>query len=111
MLGTARRGAARSAIAFVGALAIGCTWVKLSEGGEAVRVAKAGELESCVAKGRTHAQTTDRVLIFARREQPIELELESLARNEAALMGGDAISPAGPIEGGRQTFDVYDCSK
>jgi hypothetical protein len=84
--------------------------VKLTEGGNAVRVAKAGEVAGCTSKGRTHAQTTDRVLIFARRDASIHSELESLARNEAALMGGDTIVPATPIEGGRQTFDVYSCS-
>jgi hypothetical protein len=85
--------------------------VPLSEGGEAVRVAKDGEVARCESKGRTHAQTTDRVLVFARREQTIQLELESLARNEAALMGGDTVVAAAPIERGRQTFDVYLCAK
>ena len=85
--------------------------MKLTEGGQAVRVAKPGEVAGCELKGRTHAQTTDRVVIFARRDQPIQLELESLARNEAAQMGGDAIVAATPIEGGRQTFEVYRCAK
>ncbi|TFG96602.1 MAG: DUF4156 domain-containing protein [Myxococcales bacterium] len=106
-----RRRIARSAVAALAAFALACTWVKLNEGGQAVRVAKQGEAASCEAKGRTHAQTTDRVVIFARRDPPIQLELESLARNEAALMGGDTIVPAGPIESGRQTFEVYRCAK
>jgi hypothetical protein len=75
-----------------------------------VRAAKAGEVAGCESKGRTHAQTTDRILIFARSERPIRTELESLARNEAAEMGGDTIVPASAVEGGRQTFDVYLCS-
>ena len=102
---------ARFAVAALAALTLGCTWVKVTEGGEAVRVAKPGEVSGCESKGRTHAQTTDRVVIFARRDQPIQLELESLARNEAALMGGDTIVAATPIERGRQTFDVYRCAK
>ena len=120
-LAIARAGTARSAVARTGiagsgivlfaALALACTWVKLSEAGKAVRVAKQGETKGCDSKGRTHAQTTDRVVIFARRDRPIQLELESLARNEAALMGGDTIVPATPIERGRQTFDVYRCAK
>jgi len=98
-------------IALAGALALACTWVKLTPGGEAVRVAKEDEVSGCETKGRTHAQTTDRVVIFARRDPTIQGELESLARNEAALMGGDAIVPASAIERGRQTFDVYLCAK
>ena len=104
-----RLGIVRAGIVALGGFALACNWVKLSEGGQAVRVAKQGEVASCEAKGRTHAQTTDRVVIFARRDQPIQLELESLARNEAALMGGDTIVPATPIEKGRQTFEVYRC--
>jgi hypothetical protein len=92
-------------------VATACTWVPLSKGGEKVRVASAGEVAGCTTKGLTHAQTTDRVVIFARRDQSIQLELESLARNEAALMGGDAIVPASAIERGRQSFDVYLCAK
>src|SRR5262245_52584915 len=98
-------------IALVGALALACTWVKLTPGGDAVRVAKESEVSGCETKGRTHAQTTDRVLVFARSAPKIQGELESLARNEAALMGGDAIVPASAIERGRQTFDVYLCAK
>ena len=110
-LGISRSGIAGSGIVVLGAFALACTWVKLSEGGQAVRVAKPGEVSGCASKGRTHAQTTDRVVIFARRDPPIQLELESLARNEAAVMGGDTVVPATPIEGGRQTFDVYRCTR
>jgi hypothetical protein len=88
-----------------------CTWVKVSEGGDKVRVAAAGEVAGCKVKGLTHAQTTDRVVIFARRDLTIQHELESLARNEAALMGGDTIVASSPIERGRQSFDVYLCAK
>ena len=98
-------------IALAGALALACTWVKVTEGGGAVRLAQEGEVSGCETRGRTHAQTTDRVLIFARRAPTIQRELESLARNEAALMGGDTVVPATPIERGRQTFDVYLCAR
>ena len=93
------------------ALALACTWVKLTETGQAVHVAQPAEIHGCESKGRTHAQTTDRVVLFARQESTVEKELQSLARNEAALMGGDTIAAATPIEGGRQSFDVYRCAK
>ncbi len=105
------RGIARFGVVAGCFLAVGCTWVKLTEGGTAVRVARPDQVAGCESKGRTHAQTTDRVVIFARRDQSIQQELESLARNEAALMGGDAIVAATGIERGRQTFDVYRCAK
>ena len=101
----------RRSIVLAGLLALACTWVKLTPGGEAVRVAKEDEVGGCETKGRTHAQTTDRVTVFARSPTTIQQELVSLARNEAALMGGDAIVPASGVESGRQTFDVYLCAK
>ena len=99
------------ASAVLGAASLACNWVPLSEGGEGVRVAQASELRGCESVGRTNAQTTDRVVIFARSDEKIEQELESLARNEAALMGGNAIAAAGPIADGRQSFEVYRCAK
>ena len=99
------------ASAALGACWLACNWVPLTEGGQAVRLAKPAEVKSCETLGRTHAQTTDRVVLFARSDQKIEQELQSLARNEAAQMGGDAIAAAGPVDGGRQTFDVYRCAK
>lgn len=99
------------ASAALGAWLFGCNWVPLTDGGKGVHMARPAEVASCTSVGRTHAQTTDRVVLFARSDQKIQQELESLARNEAALMGGDAIAAAGPIERGRQTFDVYRCAK
>jgi hypothetical protein len=99
------------ASAGLAALGLACTWVKLTEGGQAVRVMQPAETRGCESKGRTHAQTTDRVVLFARREPTVEKELQALARNEAALMGGDTIAASTPIERGRQSFDVYRCAK
>ena len=103
---------ARSALAgaALGACWLACNWVPLTDGGQAVRLAKPAEVKSCETLGRTHAQTTDRVVLFARSDEKIEQELESLARNEAAVMGGDAIASAGPIQDGRQSFEVYRCA-
>jgi hypothetical protein len=111
MGGTAMKARGVLASAGLGAWLFACNWVPLTDAGEGVRMAKPAELRGCTSVGRTHAQTTDRVLLFARSDQKIQEELQSLARNEAALMGGDAIAPAGPIERGRQTFDVYRCAK
>jgi hypothetical protein len=49
------------------------------------------------------------VLIFARTQRKVHEELESLARNEAATMGGNAVAPTGEPAEGRQSFDVYRC--
>src|SRR5262245_22882438 len=81
--GEMRRTIVLAGALLLGCAALACTWVKLTPGGTAVRVAKEGEVSGCETKGRTHAQTTDRVLAFARSPKTIEGELVSLARNEA----------------------------
>ena len=111
------RGAMRSrtvryaAIAGMAALAGGCTWVKLTEPGENVRVGTVAQVASCTKLGATHAKTSTRIGFFSRSQKKIDSELESLARNEAAEMGGDTIVAQGPASSeGRRTFDVYRCT-
>src|SRR5262245_20550343 len=87
-----------------------CVWVSLTSGGEQVRLLEPVEVADCRRVGSTTSQTTDRVLIFARVDRTVNEEVRSLARNEAAQMGGDGIVPRGPLERGRQSFDVYRCS-
>ena len=86
-----------------------CTWVPLTEGGNAIRIAQSGDVAHCQHIGATHAKTSDRVWIFARGLETVDEELTALARNEAAEMGASAIVPQGPSAGGRRSFDVYRC--
>lgn len=88
----------------------GCAWVRLDEGGKNVRVATAAEVASCDLLGKTHSKTSERAWIFARNPRKIDQEVEFLARNEAANMGGDTIVPQGPTtKDGRRSYDVYRC--
>jgi len=89
----------------------GCTWVKLTNEGRGVRVGAAADVAACQKLGSTHSRTSDTVWIFARSDKKVKAELEALARNEAADMGGDVIVPLGPVSvDGRQSFDVYRCA-
>jgi len=88
----------------------GCTWVSLTDEGRGVQVLRAGETAGCERIGTVNANTTDRVIIFARSERKIHEELETLARNGASELGGDAIAPSDRASGGRQSFDVYRCA-
>jgi hypothetical protein len=87
----------------------GCHWVPLTEGGEGVRVVSQAEASACEKIGMATSKTADHVLIFARTQRKVHEELESLARNEAATMGGNAVAPTGEPAEGRQSFDVYRC--
>lgn len=88
----------------------GCSSVTLSLDGERVRLMKPEEVTVCQKLGRTTATTSTTVLGFIGRSYPtVAKEVQQLARNEAAKMGGDSIAPEGGIDGGRQTFGVYRC--
>jgi hypothetical protein len=91
------------------AAGLGCAWVTLTPEGSGVRILQASQVAGCEKLGQVSSKTTDRIAIFARTERKVREEVTYLARNDAAEMGGDAIVPAGPLAGGRQSFDAYRC--
>ena len=82
--------------------------LKLTEGGEKVRVLEPSEVSSCKNLGRTNTSVTSKI-IFDRSEDAVAKELQIVARNSAANMGGDTIVPLTVIQDGTQTFVVYKC--
>jgi len=87
---------------------IGCNWVQVTADGENVRVGTASEMANCTRVGSTTAQTLDRV-VLQRGGTRIQEELLTLARNEAAGIGGNAVVPESVITDGEQIFGVYRC--
>jgi len=85
-----------------------CATVKLTEEGEKVRLLDPAEVSSCKNLGRTTTSVTSKV-VFDRPEDSVAEELQTVARNGAARMGGDTIVPLTVIEDGTQTFVVYKC--
>ena len=85
-----------------------CSSLQLTEGGEKVRVLEPSEISSCKNLGRTNTSVTARVIV-ERPTETIAKELQIVARNSAARMGGDTIVPLTVIEEGQQTFVVYKC--
>ena len=88
---------------------LGCNWVPLTSEGENVRVLQASAVTDCQKVGKVTSKTSDRVIMFARTDRKVREELESLSRNEAVDLNGDAIVPIGTVTDGRQTFEVYRC--
>jgi hypothetical protein len=86
-----------------------CTWVKTTPDGAKVRVVQASELRNCTSKGEVTATLKSRVGAFERKPGKVAGELEALARNEAATMGGDTIVARSLVNEGKQTFEVYRC--
>jgi hypothetical protein len=85
-----------------------CSTLKLTEGGEKIRLLEPSEVTSCKNLGRTNTSVTAKV-VFDRPEDSVAEELLIVARNSAANMGGDTIVPLTVIENGQQTFVVYKC--
>ena len=86
-----------------------CAWVKVTPQGESVRLVQSVKaIESCKKLGRVNAKVVSHI-IFNRDIDKVTGELADLARNEAALMGGDTIIPISEIIDGRRSFGVYQC--
>ncbi len=85
-----------------------CSTMKLTDGGEKVRVLDPSEVESCRELGKTNNSVTARVVI-ERPAETVAKELRIIARNSASRMGGDTIVPLTVIEAGQQSFVVYKC--
>jgi len=86
-----------------------CTWVKPSEAGAAISVLEPEEVVGCDRLGQTTAMSKDKIAGIKRSASKLKLELTTIAQNRAATMGGNTISPTGPVTGSEQTFTVYRC--
>ncbi len=95
-------------IVSVAVLLSACSGLKLTDGGEKVRVLDPDEISSCKNLGRTNTSVTARIVV-ERPADTVAEELSIVARNSAARMGGDTIVPLTVIEDGQQTFVVYKC--
>ena len=86
-----------------------CSGISLTEEGEKIRVLEPSEVASCRELGKTNTSVTATVVGIERPEDTISKELQTIASNGAARMGGDTIVPLTVIEAGQQTFMVYKC--
>jgi hypothetical protein len=88
-----------------------CTWVNVTAEGENVKVLTAAQAQNCERVGSTTSQALSKVGFVKRKESKLEKELQSLARNEGANLGGNAVVAEGEIDlkEGRQRFGVYRC--
>ena len=97
-----------AALLTLAALQAGCSFVQLTPGGEDVVIRSTADIAQCESIGVVTAKTQSRVVI-ERGAASVQSELNVLARNEAATLGGNAIVPIGePVEGS-QSFRAYRC--
>lgn len=86
-----------------------CSWVTLTPSGEKARVLDPEDVVHCRKVGATTVTTRAQVANVYRSQGKVAEELQILARNAAADLGGDTVVPQGPAVDGKQTFDVYKC--
>lgn len=89
-------------------LLAGCTWVKMAPGANAVRVYTAAPSQ-CEKRGEVEVSVKQNLYVYYRNAVKVREELETLARNEAPGLGGNAISPLNEPTGGVQSWAVWRC--
>jgi len=99
----------KTSVLVISFMLAGCQFVPLTPGGEKARVLSAAEVQQCKKVGNTTASVKGDVLGIKRQETVVAEELERLARNNAAAMGGDTVVPASDIVRGSQLFNIYKC--
>ncbi|MFT4861954.1 MAG: hypothetical protein ACI95C_001166 [Pseudohongiellaceae bacterium] len=85
------------------------SWVQLTIEGEGVIQLPLASASNCTRIGSTRSSTLNKMLFLDRNRVRLELELVTLARNEAGTMGGDAVVAESAIADGQQRFGVYRC--
>ncbi len=95
----------------IGAGLGGCTWVKPEAGADEVAVRSAAQVGQCERIGQTTTSVRDRVAAVQRSPGKVEEELETLARNSAAELGGNIIVADGPVRDGQRRFLIYTCPR
>lgn len=91
------------------ALLSACAWVKVSPEGEKVRVLTEAGATNCKKTGETTVSLRDKVAGVKRGSEKVRTELETLARNAAPDLNGNAVIATTEAVDGKQTFAVYQC--
>ena len=96
-------------LSLIVSLSTACTWVPLSGDGQDVQILPNNEVIDCDRVGNTKATVLRKLWIVPRRDAAVEHELETLARNEGAKLGGNTVTPMGSEKDGKRAYAVYVC--
>src|SRR6185437_5389901 len=92
------------------ALLAACTYgIVLDSGGEGVRTLWNGDASGCRDIGKVTVSVLSRVGPIDRNDIKVRDELEIMARNQAAGMHDDAITPLGDPQDGAQSWEAWQC--
>ena len=97
------------AIVFLSIFIMSCTWVKITEAGRSVVVSTSEEVSQCRRIGTTTVSVLEIIGRVSRNSRKVQSELETLARNKAALRDADTIVAEGGVIKGERQYTVYQC--
>ncbi len=98
-------------LAATAVLLSGCSWVKLDKTARNVAVVKPRYVKGCEYLGMVSGKVFTGAAGVQRSRRKVSEEIQTIARNNAASMGGDSVVPAGRVAEGRQKFKVYRCGR
>ena len=86
-----------------------CSFVSLDTQARDVNVSEnISALKDCKFLGETNVSLWSKAETF-QSQTTVENQLDTLARNNAATMGGNTITPKSEINNGQRTYSVYNC--
>jgi hypothetical protein len=102
----------RITIAAIAIILGGCAFVSLDSAARRVSIIpteKSSLLSQCKFLGNTTVSLWGKADTFQSNDT-VEKQLNTLARNEAAKIGGDAVIANSDINGNKRDYKVYDCN-
>lgn len=86
-----------------------CSFVKLDPQAQSVGLAQdKNSVGKCQFIGDTNVSVWSKADTF-QSQSSVDDQLHTLARNQAATMGGNMVLPKSPITDGQRTYGVYKC--
>jgi Domain of unknown function (DUF4156) len=96
----------------IAALVAGCSWVRLNDAGQRVRVAKdASQVAGCTEMAEMTTSVADKIAFVSREKAKVRDEVEALAREQAAEVGADTVLATSEVVDGAQNFKAYRCKQ
>ncbi|HLX53826.1 MAG TPA: DUF4156 domain-containing protein [Aquella sp.] len=90
-------------------LVTACSFVSLDPQARDVNVAEnTNSVKNCKSLGNTTVSLWSKAETF-QSQSTVEGQLDTLARNQAATMGGNTVTPHSAINNGQRTYSVYNC--
>jgi len=83
--------------------------VDVLPGAERVSTAEANQVTGCVSMGKVTTSVLSKVWFISRSPVGVEENLLQMARNAAAVEGGDTMVRGESSEFGKRTFAIYKC--